>query len=206
MGNRIMGRRFLLLCMLFVIAGCSSTAPHMITRDYAKKVTRLVALMPVENRTNDQAAAKMLREKLLEELYFKGYPKIPLDFIDAKLIKVYGGDLSKTANSIASKAVGELLEVDAAMYCTLSESNTSIILFYSPTSLSMACELRSAKTGETLWQARYNTVERNFGYSRYNLEMKASQVYEAAIQEVVNKIMETLPDGPDLLVSMNESR
>jgi len=28
--------------------------------------------------------------------------------------------------------------------------------------------------------------------------MKASQVYESAIQEVVNKVMETLPDGAEL--------
>jgi hypothetical protein len=62
----------------------------------------------------------------------------------------------------------------------------------------MACELKSAKTGELLWQARYDAVERNFGYSRYDLKLKTSQVYEATIQEVVNKIMETLPDGPDL--------
>jgi hypothetical protein len=41
-------------------------------------------------------------------------------------------------------------------------------------------------------------VERNVGYSRYDAERKAVQVYEAAIQKIVNKFMETLPDGPDL--------
>ena len=84
------------------------------------------------------------------------------------------------------------------MYCTLSKSSTSLFFVYTPTSISALCELKSAKTGETLWRASYGVVERNFGYSRYDARRKAVQVYEAAIQRVVNKFMETLPDGPDL--------
>jgi hypothetical protein len=58
-------------------------------------------------------------------------------------------------------------------------------------------ELRSAKTGETLWSYRNRTVKRNYGISREQLEMDSCQVYEPAMQEVVDKAMQTLPDGPD---------
>jgi hypothetical protein len=187
-----------ILFLVLVLYGCGPRVPHTLIPDYGKTKTRLVAILPVDNKTNDQLAAQMLREKMLEKLYFKGYPKIPLKVIDAKLLKVYEGSLSKAGGTIPPKAVGELLDVDAVMYCTLSESETAIRFFYAPTSVTLSCELRSAKTGETLWQARYNVVERNFGVSRYDLEMKASQVYEEAIQEIVNEIIQTLPDGPDL--------
>ena len=194
-----MWKRCFLMFIVFLLAGCGgSKAPHMIISDYSKKAARLIALMPVDNRTNDQLAPKMLREKILEELYFKGYPKIPLDMIDGRLNKTYAEGVNAKAGNISAKAIGSLLDVDAVMYCTLNESKTAIHLFYAPTSVSASCELRSAKTGETLWQARSSVVERRAGYSNYNLAMKASQVYESAIQEVVNKVMETLPDGAEL--------
>ncbi len=196
-----MGRRIILLWMLLVLAGCGFQAPHRIVPDYAKGATRLIALMPVDNKTADSVAAKMLREKMLEELYFKGYPKIPLDFITAKLHQLDQGDVGKPASGTSPKTVGGLLAVDALLYCTLNTLNTSRYLLYSSTSLSLACELKSAKTGETLWQARYDTAKRNLGYSRSDLDLKVSQVYEAAIQEAVTKVLETLPDGPDLLGS-----
>jgi hypothetical protein len=187
-----------ILVLVFLLYGCGPKAPHTTIPDYGKTKTRLIAILPVDNRTNDQLAAQMLREKMLEKLYFKGYPKIPLKLIDAKLQKIYEGPSNKAGGTIPPKAVGELLDVDAVMYCTLSDSKTAIHVFYAPTSVALSCELRSAKTGETLWQARHNVVERNFGISRYSLEMKASQVYEEAIQETVNEIIRTLPDGPDL--------
>ena len=196
--SKFLGQSLSLIYVIFFIAGCSSVASHMVAPDYAKKAIRLIALMPMENKTSDQMAAKMLRSKMLDELYFKGYPKIPLEFIDLKLQTILKEDAGKKSGLIPPKTVGEALGVDALLYCTLSESETSITLFYAPTSLSVACELKSAKTEETLWQAQYSTVERNFGYSRYDLEMKVSQIYEAAIKEVVDKVMATLPDGPDL--------
>jgi hypothetical protein len=33
------------------------------------------------------------------------------------------------------------------------------------------------------------------------VELKSSQVYEPAIQELVNRTLETLPDGPDAIGS-----
>lgn len=187
------------LFLVFLFGGCGPKVPHMIIPDYGKTKIRLVALLPVDNKTNDQTAARMVREKMFEELYFKGYPKIPLKVMDEKLLKIYEGNLSKAGGNIPPKVIGELLGVDAVMYCTLNESKASARLIYAPTSVSVLCELRSAKTGETLWQARHRAVERNFGFSRRDLEMKTSQVYEAVIQEVINEIIKTLPDGPDLL-------
>ena len=42
---------------------------------------------------------------------------------------------------------------------------------------------------------------RNYGFSRKSLELKSCQVYEPAIQEVLNRALETLPDGPDAIGS-----
>jgi hypothetical protein len=195
-----MGRwKGVLLCVVFLFSGCGSKVPHTVIPDYVKTKTRLVALLPVDNRTNDQAAAQMIREKLFEELYFKGYPKIPLKAMDEKLLKIYNGNLSKAGGKIPPKIIGELLGVDAVMYCILNESKTSAVFFHASTSVSVSCELRSAKTRAILWQAERSIIERNFGFSRHSLKIKASQAYEAVIQEIVDEVIKTLPDGPDLI-------
>ncbi len=184
--------------MLALVLGCSSKIPDKANSDSDKRVTRLIAVLPVNNQTADTRAGQILREKVLDGLYFKGYPKIPLHLIDEKLYKIYQGNVDFKRESIPPKVMGELLGVDAALYTTLTECSTSFSFFYAPTHVSVVLELRSAKTGETLWNSRYRTVRRNFGLFREQLEMESNQDYEPAIQEVVDRAMKTLPDSPDL--------
>jgi len=185
----------LALCMVF---GCASKIPHRVVPDYNKKDMRLIAVMPVKNETTDVKAAQMLREKIINELYFKGYPKIPPGVIDEKLSFVYGKMADSKQGNIPPRIVGNLLGVNAVLYSTLEQCKTSFVLFYAPTSISITFEMRSAKTDETLWSTQYGTTKRCYSFSRRQLEMEASQVYESAIQEVLDKAMETLPDGPDI--------
>ena len=183
--------------MLCIIIGCASNIPDMVSSDQNKKGARLIAILPVNNLTANVKAGLVLRGAVLDELYFKGYPKIPLNIIDEKLAKVFKGDVDFKRANIPPKAMGELLGVDAVMYTTLKECSTSYNFIYAPTRISVVMELRSAKTGETLWNSKYGTVKRNYGISREQLEMESCQVFEPAIQEVVEKAMKTFPDGPD---------
>ncbi|HYA14427.1 MAG TPA: GNA1162 family protein [Syntrophales bacterium] len=195
-----MGRFIRLLKFIIVlsmITGCASKIPDMVNSDHGKKGTRLIAILPVNNMTANVKAGQVLREAVLNELYFKGYPKIPLNVIDEKLSKVFKEEVDSRRVNIPPTAIGELLGVDAVMYTTLDECSTSYNFIYAPTRVSVVLELRSAKTGETLWNSKYGTVKRNYGMSREQLEMASCQVFEPAIQEVVEKAMKTLPDGPD---------
>ncbi|MDI6776534.1 MAG: DUF799 family lipoprotein [Syntrophales bacterium] len=171
----------------------------MVIPNYSKTGTRLVAVLSVDNKAGNERAGQMLREKVLCELYFKGYPKIPFDVIEEKLSKVHKKNSGSKRGNVSPKVVGELLNIDAVMYCTLNECRTSYSYVWASTVISVNFELRSAETGETLWQARYRTVRRNYGFSRKDLEMKSCQVYEPAIQEIVDRALKTLPDGPDSL-------
>jgi hypothetical protein len=188
---------FVPLIAFVMVQGCAAKAPHMVNSDYSKKGTRLIAVLPVSNKTDNAKAGQILREMVLNELYFKGYPKIPLNVIDEKLSKIYKGNTGFIRDNIPPKAIGELLGVDAVLYATMDQCSTSYAFMYAPTHVSVFFELRSAKTGETLWSAEYKTVKRNYGISREHLEMKSCQVYEPAIQEVVGTAIKTLPDGPD---------
>ena len=186
-------RPSLLLLVLIFIAGCAAKIPHALVPDFGKRGMRLIAVMPVKNISSDAKSGVMLRAKLVEELYFKGYPRIPLRLIDEKLAGVSAG----SEVEVSPQVVGEILKVDAALYPTLNESRIGSGILYASTVAEAEFELRSTKTGEILWRVRHREVYRNYGFSSKSLELKSSQVYEQAIQEVVNRALETLPDSPE---------
>jgi hypothetical protein len=186
---------FLIMGLIF-LAGCAGKIPHMLVADYSEKGTRIVAVMPVRNMTSDAGTASVLRTKLIEELYFKGYPKIPAKWIDERLAALSAG-----GGNLSPKSLGEILKVDAVLYTTLKEGLTPAALLYSPVAVDAEFELRSAKTGDSLWRVNHRAVHRNYGFSRKSLELKIWQVYESVIQEVLNRALETLPDGPDAIGS-----
>ena len=187
---------YLFILLLALVIGCGGKIPHLLVRDYQERGTRLIAVLPVANKTADVRVAQILRQRLLDGLYFKGYPKIPLDVVDSKLSQAYH-DLNAQGGVIPPQAAGELTGTDAVMYCALESMKTSYRAFYARTVVSVAFELRSAKTGETLWNARYREVRHNFDVTRKWLEMKTCQIYEPTLQEAIDKAMETLPGGPD---------
>jgi hypothetical protein len=183
----------LLFLAVILLAGCAAKIPHVIVSDYAKRGMRLIAVMPVSNSSSDQTSAEMLRNKLVDDLYFKGYPKIPVKVIDEKLAAISSGGGGK----LSPQAIGAVLQVDAVLYPVLNESGMGRGIVYAATTVEAQFELFSAKTGESLWRLQHRVVHRNWGFSRKQLELKSSQVYEPALQEVVNQALETLPDGPD---------
>ena len=174
-----------------LLAGCAGKIPHMLAADYAENKPRLIAVMPVRNMVQDDRTASVLREKLIEELYFKGYPKIPSKWIDERP----AASPEKGANR-SPKSLGESLMVDALLYTTLWEGLKPVTLLYSSVAVDAEFELKSVKTGESLWRVRHRAISRNYGFSRKSLELKTWQEYESVIQEVLNRVMETLPDGP----------
>lgn len=187
-----------MLPVALMIAGCSFHRPRTVEANFPKNQIRLIAVMPLENQTKDAAAPPLFRKKMLEELYYKGYPKIPFELLDTELNKLAGDAEAAPKEKPASQEIGKALKVDALMYCTLKESQTSLHFFHASTSLSATCELRSATTGEILWRGGDREVERSFGYSPFITKLNAVEVYEEVMRNVVNKIVGTLPDSPDL--------
>jgi hypothetical protein len=192
-------RLVLLLIALIFLAGCARKIPHMLVPNYGNQGTRLVAVLPVRNMESDAGTASVLRAKLIEELHFKGYPEIPPKWIDERLAAVPAGGGGEEGQS--PQLLGKMLNVDAVLYTTLKEGRMSVTLLYSRIAVDAKFELKSARTGESLWRVHYRAVHRNYGFSRKSLELKSCQFYEPAIQEVLSRTLETLPDGPDAIGS-----
>jgi hypothetical protein len=197
-----MVRRLRYITIFFIMAtimtGCGARTNTASIPGYADRGIRLIAVMPVKAKTADTELAKLMRERILETLYFKGYPRIPVGVIDDTLAKIYDKTPDRGAD-IPPQAVRSLLAVDAVLYVILNERKTTTTYLYASTSISAGFELRDAKTGETLWKAKPQRVERNFDVTRQRLERTIYQVLEPVVQEVVEKALQGLPDGPDAI-------
>ncbi|ABC76528.1 GNA1162 family protein [Syntrophus aciditrophicus] len=189
------------LLALMILAGCSvgKQAAVMKESHSNRKDVRLIAVIPVLNGASDQQAALMLRDKVLNALYFKGYPRIPFQLVDEKQNDLQHEEKSLQDKVEYSRVLGEKMKIDAILYCDLKENRTVYYPLYSPISVAADFELRSARTGQLLWRNSHSTVRRNVGISKTSLRLKTSQDYEPAIQELVDKAMQSLPESPDVL-------
>ena len=187
-----------LITFCLCLIACSSHAPVVLKSDQNPSAVNVIALLPVEGNVADTKALQMLRTKLSNELRFKGYSQIASDLIDSKLIPLTDDKDVIKNKGIPPKAIEELLGADGTMYCSLKESKKSTGLFYAPVTLSVRCELRSTKTGETVWNDQSQATSRSFDLIPTRLKMKSTGDLEAALEEVVSKVMETLPYGPKL--------
>ncbi len=178
------------LSALIFLIGCAAKIPHVIVPDYDKRLTKLIVVMPVKNASEDPKAADMLRTNVIEELYFKGYPRIPGKVVDERLALGASG-----SESLTPQRIGELLNVDAVLFGTLHESKQGRGFLFASTVVEAEFELRSAKTGERLWRVQHRVSSRNFGFTSGRVALKSAQVYESVMQEVVSRALETLPDA-----------
>jgi hypothetical protein len=182
--------------MATIIAGCAARTKPASIPGYAERGIRLIAVMPVKAETADPKLMTLMRERILDTLYFKGYPRVPLALIDERLATARAKPSSGGAD-IPPQTVRSLLGADAVLYVTLDEFKTSTAWLYAATSLSGTFELRDGNTGETIWKARMQNVERSFDVTTQRLERTVYQVLEPAMQAVVEKTLQGLPEGPD---------
>jgi hypothetical protein len=190
-------RFFILLTVLIVLAGCGSKVPYTLVDDFAKKGTRLVAVLPPvqEQKTPDLTGARILREKAAEELYYKGYPRLPLASIDERLA-LAGGQIRDSAES--ARSLERVLGVDAVLFITVEECSTSYFLTSAKVAAAVRFTLRSTRTGEVLWGMRVARTKRAFHVTRKWLQEEVVQIYEPLLRELVTAALATLPDGPDV--------
>ena len=190
---------YVMIALIIIISGCSKNTPYGLKPNYDQNSAKIIAVLPIENKSYDNKTSQLLRSRLFEELYFKGYAKLPLDVIDNKLGSLYTDKKSKeSAGIIDPQVLKDLVGADAGMYCTLTEENKAKKVFYAPLTIAVRCELRSAQTGEVLWNAECKATGRNFDITKKGLERKTTETYETVIEEVVNKVIKTLPDGPNI--------
>jgi len=195
-----MTKKILLLYVilsLFLFTGCGSKKTSTLKQAPPPAIPQMIAVVPVINYAGDPLISRIVRQKVIDNLYFKGYPKIEARTIDERLARLYG-DMNFASESISPAIIGDLTGADAVLYCSVREMKTSYHFMYARTYVELSFEIRSTKGGETIWQTKQNSSEKNFGFSKKSLENKASISYETVIDDIFEKVMGKFPESPSL--------
>ena len=79
----------LLIVMMVTVMGCAKKIPHSLVPEYEKKNIKIVAILPVVDKVGQPELSVLLRQRIIEAFYFKGYPKISTQAIDDRLAVFY---------------------------------------------------------------------------------------------------------------------
>ena len=185
--------RLLLALILLIASGCAKKVQTggTATSPEAPKWQQ-IAVIPVVNKTAETPQiATMIRNHTIEEVYYKGYRKLPAEVMDEQLAGHYQRNMNPEAH-----VVGEVLGVDAVLYCTLSEWKKSSMLAYVSVTAKANFELRSARNGDVLWRSSKTIVRRSFHPLKKELQELTLLDYESAVVALVEGGLESLPKGP----------
>lgn len=202
----------LLILGLALMQGCATMANIPVVRDLpfvpkaeengqsapASLGVKMIAVLPVDIRAGSSDAATMIREKLIQELYFKGYPKIPFEMVDAALADLRRRGGGAPGAAVQPQVIGGMLGAEAVMYTTLLEANTTYRYVYAPVNVRALYELRSVKTGDTIWRYESHAMDRDYGVTKNSLELGSTKIFEDVVFAVVKQAVDRLPDGPGL--------
>ena len=183
-----------LLLLILIFSGCAKKIKTVTSPVFDDLKPKQIAVLPVINKAGEADAARILREKTIDELYDKGYARIVSKGVDEKLSRYY-----KEGSMISPQVVGDLLKVDTVLYCTLSEWKRSVILAYGVISVKAEFVLRSAKNGEVLWKESKLIDKRSLHPLKKEIHELILLDYEPAIHDLVHAALESLPNGPNFV-------
>lgn len=195
---KILKSSILFIFIILLISGCLGKSKNILLNETGSDKLRpgVIALLPVESNAENNKAARLFRFRMMEELYFKGYSKLNLDEIDKKIDGSVNQEI-KTSAMVRQSVKEAFGGADAIMHCRLEDKSRAKI-FYAPISIAVQCEMISVDKGETIWQEKTESISRNFYFTDQGLDKKSHENLENVIDGVVDKLIKTLPDGPNL--------
>jgi len=69
----------LMMVTFSILYGCSGKSPQIVKDNHDKIQVKIIAVLPVESKNLNDQTSRLFRARLSEELYFKGYSKMPLE-------------------------------------------------------------------------------------------------------------------------------
>ncbi|HNQ01554.1 MAG TPA: DUF799 family lipoprotein [Syntrophales bacterium] len=207
--SRTVRQSCILILGVALLQGCSMLQSIPVIRDlpYVSKAeeerpaipslgVKTIAVLPVDIKAGSSDAARMIREKLLQELYFKGYPKVPFEMVDAALAEARRREGAGPGTVVGPQVIGGMLGAEAVLYTTLLEAGTTYRYVYAPVTVRASFEIRSVQTGETIWKHESRATDRDYGVTKSSLDLGSAKIFEDVVFEVVRQAVEKLPDGP----------
>jgi hypothetical protein len=142
---------------IFVLFGCVSIfgcASNITKQEFAPKMynehpVSILVLPPINNSTAADAKDYYLTT-VAEPLTNCGYYVFPVDVV-SEILKQEGLSDTETMLNVPPQKFNEFFGADAVMYVKILKWNTSYLVLSGSVTVQIECEMKSTKTGESLW-------------------------------------------------------
>ncbi len=197
--NRILFYIFLTLTGILITAGCSIGLHATVVPDYKAIRPNSIAVLPVANDTVDMKAPDVVRpivyQKVIEWGYESPTPQLISQILSKHKIR-YAGEV----NQFTPKQLGEMFNVDAILYTTITDWSTTWLAVYASQTVGLKLKLRSAKDNRILWEGQYTYTKRAIATNnRQMIDVAigaALSPYQPLVRRAVNRVFKKLPYGP----------
>jgi len=184
-----MVKKIACIIILLICLGCAPKASFYISPDYDFSFIKKVAVLPLENFTNERTAGSIVTHVVISELLASGLVDVapPGDVVAAlQNLRINPGS-SLTTEQI--KAISKTLNVQAVIfgsvnkYAQVTEGNISY------PEISITLMMADATSGTIIWSVTKTTEKPNFWVKHFGA--KADTISEA-LEKVVRNAIQTL--------------
>ncbi len=189
---------------MFALVGC--VPPHMSKQEFAPKVYAehpiSIVVLPPSNKSTAADAKDYYLTTIAEPLTNTGYYVFPIEVI-TDILKQEGLSDVETMYKIPPQKFAEFFGADAVLYVSILKWNTGYYVVAGNVTVQIECELKSTRTGESLWyyneESVVNTTDNSGSGGLLGLIVTAIKTaatdYVPIAREVNKKIMTALPYG-----------
>jgi len=181
-----------MISILFLFSGCRSNVPvYHISEDIDFSFYKRVAVMPLDNLTNDKFAGEIVRQVVVSELLASGlvdvvFPGEVMSAINQMGIKNIS---SLTADQI--KALGNALKAEALIVGSVEEFGNVKMGNVSAPQVTISLMMADAGTGSIIWsitktRGGASFMARHFGASHETLSETVLLLVREAIQTLAS--------------------
>ncbi len=180
----------LVFTLLVALSGCAVTQQSFIAEGVDLGYVERIAILPLENNTDDTFAAERVRDILSTSILAQGYYNV---VEKGNLARFLNEEVASDKGTLLDKSVaqrlGKDLKVDAYIAGAIDDYRQVSNGPYSYWVVAATLRLVDIKSGEIIWQASgtesgYNTFQRLFGFASQD----SNQVSLRLVQRLLNTI------------------
>ena len=142
-------RKGCLAACVVLLAGCAGPKVY-VAKEYVS--AGKVAVLPLNNESNDLDGPVFVRRLIFEGLSVRGFQVLALEPVDAQL-KAQGFTDGGQLGATTPQKIGEWTGADTLLYSTLENFEYINVGFYAQRRVKVISQLFDAKTGVKLWEA-----------------------------------------------------
>ena len=178
-------RRFGWLACLVLAAGCA-TSKVFVAPEYV--AAGKIAVLPMDNQTNDLDGPALLRKLIYEGLVARGFQVLPTGPVDDQL-KINGFTDGGQLRATTPQKIAEWTGADTLVYSTLENFDYIILGYYAQRHVKLMSRLVDGRTGIKLWEAEGDASTRA-------IATNTKQAQELAAVQLAIKFAEKLGHVP----------